>query len=158
MLPSFNAGGLSIVVLIVGVALVLFGVGATARQIWLNSRSTFVPRPAPLLEKIAVATIGIIGFASLVSIVVIVAVGERVSPKHTSLLALFFAALASPAALWRTRFRGAAEGMATATLGAAIVIAGFSIGPLLVPFGLLTAAGALQNLRARHLSVSKRVN
>ena len=58
-----------------------------------------------------------------------------------TLLATVFAvlilAIALPALLWNSRWRKAAEGVATAALSVDAILAGFSIGPLFVPLVIL---------------------
>jgi hypothetical protein len=51
--------------------------------------------------------------------------------------AVLILAIALPALLWNSRWRKAAEGVATAALSVDAILAGFSIGPLFVPLVIL---------------------
>jgi hypothetical protein len=89
----------------------------------------------------AVAVLGALG--------ILLTILKRQPPP--TVLATVFAVLvlvtALPALLWNSRWRRSAEGVATAALATDAILAGFSIGPLLVPLVLLMIWVCVERIR-----------
>ena len=106
---------------------------------------------------VAVAALGLFGFGETT-----VRRGVALTPLAALFTAMIFL-LAAPGMLWRTRWRGVGEGVATISISAAAILAGFSIGFLFVPLVMLMIWICSQALRkevadrkAGHLSRGRR--
>jgi uncharacterized membrane protein len=106
--------------------------------------------PTPILERIAVGICAPISVLGLVVAFQTVRFRTPSDPPYWPLSVLFVLAtivMGLPAVLWKTRFRLAAEGLATIALAVASTIAGFSIGFIFVPLTVLMIWICVQHLR-----------
>jgi hypothetical protein len=95
---------------------------------------------------VGVAALGLFGFGETML---------RRGPDLSPLAVLFTAAillLATPGFLWRTRWREVGEGVATIAVSVAAILAGFSMGFLLVPLVVLMMCICVQALRRPRLA------
>jgi len=89
---------------------------------------------------VGVAALGLFGF------------GETIIQRSISLtplaglFTLMIFLLAAPGFLWRTRWRGAGEGVATIAVSVAAILSGFSMGFMLVPLVILMMVICIQAL------------
>ena len=90
---------------------------------------------------VAVAALGLFGFGETT-----VRRGIGLAPLAALFTAMIFL-LAAPGMLWRTRWRGVGEGVATIAISVAAILAGFSIGFLFVPLVILMMCICVQALR-----------
>ena len=127
----------------------LAGALICGRQAWARNSLTPAPSSSPLLERIAVFLNGGLAILCLVGILVVVARSRRTSPMYFAVSVASLLVIASPLFLWRSPWRGFAEGAAILALGVLLIVSGFSFGPYLVPFALLLVLGAVQGDRAR---------
>jgi hypothetical protein len=135
--------------LLIGIAIALVGALLCGRQAW--SRNSIKPAhsSSPILERIAVFLNSGLAILFLLGILVAVARSRRTSPMYFAVSVASLLIIASPFFLWRSPWRGFAEGAATMGLGVLIILGGFSFGPYVVPFALLMILGAVQAERGR---------
>jgi len=103
----------------------------------------------PILERIAVGICAPISVLGLVVAFQTVRLRTPSDPPYRPLSVVFVLAtivVGLPAVLWKTRFRLAAEGLATIALAVASTIAGFSIGFIFVPLTVLMIWICVQHL------------
>jgi hypothetical protein len=136
-------------VFLIGIAIALIGALICGKQVWARNSLTPVPSSSPILERFAVFLNGGLAILCLVGILVAVARSRRIGPVYFAVSIASLLIIASPLFLWRSPWRGFAEGAAILALGTLITLGGFSFGLYLVPFALLMILGAVQADRAR---------
>ncbi len=138
-------------------------VGLVGIVVGLLTAVRLVPRSASpylaeagLVERIAVgfcAGVAMLGFLGTIETVF------AKKPDFPPLAMLFAVAIllcGLPAVLWKSRWRGVAEGVATVSIAAAAILSGFSIGFLFVPLVTLMIWVCTQRLWADARSRQKR--
>jgi hypothetical protein len=133
--------------LLIGIVIALVGALICGTKVWARNSISRAPSSSPMLERIAVFLDGGLATICLVGILVAVALSRRTSPTYFAVSVASLLVIASPLFLWRSHWRGFAEGAAVVALGGLIVVSGFSFGPYLVPFALLMILGAVQAAR-----------
>jgi len=114
------------------------------------------PAEAALVERIAVglcAGVAMLGFLGTIETVF------AKKPDFPPLAMLFAVAIllcSLPAVLWKSRWRGVAEGVATVSIALAAILSGFSIGFLFVPLVILMIWVCVQRIWADERSRQKR--
>ena len=100
-----------------------------------------------LLERIAVGLCGGVAVLGLIGTMETLLTRRPDFPPLavTFVLAVILSGL--PAVVWRSRWRGAAEGVATISIAAAAILSGFSIGFLFVPLVILMIWVCVLHLR-----------
>ena len=93
----------------------------------------------------AVAALGLFGFGEIS-----VRSGAPLTPLAALFTAMIFL-LAAPGMLWRTRWRGVGEGVATIAISVAAILSGFTMGFLLEPLVILMIWICIQALRPRKI-------
>ena len=114
------------------------------------------PAEAALVERIAVglcAGVAMLGFLGTIETVF------AKKPDFPPLAMLFAVAIllcSLPAVLWKSRWRGVAEGVATVSIALAAILSGFSIGFLFVPLVILMIWVCTRQIWADERSRQKR--
>ena len=109
-----------------------------------------------LLERIAVGLCGGVAVLGLIGTMETLLTRRPDFPPLavTFVLAVILSGL--PAVVWRSRWRGAAEGVATISIATAAILSGFSIGFLFVPLVILMVWVCVLHLRVALRSSVKR--
>jgi len=132
---------------LIGIGLGLF----TAVRLVPRAASQALPETG-LVERIAVGLCA--GVAMLGVLGTIESVFTR-RPDFPPLAVLFAVAVilsGLPALAWKSPWRGAAEGVATASIASAAILSGFSIGFFFVPLVILMIWVCIQRLRLKSTS------
>ena len=114
------------------------------------------PAEAGLVERIAVglcAGVAMLGFLGTIETIF------AKKPDFPPLAMLFSVAIllcGLPAVLWKSRWRGVAEGVATVSIAVAAILSGFSIGFLFVPLVILMIWVCTRQIWADERSRQKR--
>ena len=126
-----------LVILDLPVSLFAIVVGlVTAVRSALRSDAT-VPAYLGLVERIAVGLCGGVAFLGFFGLVETVLTRRPDFPPLAIVFAICILALSWPAFAWKSRWRGAAEGVATICVATAAILSGFTIGFMFVPLVLL---------------------
>jgi hypothetical protein len=130
---------------IIGLLLAIAGTALILKH--AVSPSAVVGDPnAPLVERIAVVVNGGLALGFLVVMLVLAAI-RGTSPQYFAASVSILMGIAAPLILWRTRWRGIAEGMAIIALGVLIYLSSASYGLYLIPFAILLIVGAAKGLK-----------
>ena len=136
---------------LIGIAVGIFTVGRETVRLRTSS-----PIDLGLVERIAVglcAGVAMLGFLGTIETLLL----KR--PDFPPLAILFAASVilsALPAILWKSRWRGAAEGAATVFIATAAILSGFTIGFMFVPLvALMIWVCFLRVFRGRRPSSSE---
>ena len=140
---------LQFLILPVGVVGIAVGLFTAVRFLLRNPRTR---HDAGIVEALAV---GLCGGVAALGILGLIESFRTVRPDFPPLAAAFTVAVlfcGLPAILWKSRWRVVAEGIATLSIAVAAILAGFSIGFLLVPLVLLMIWVCFARLRAAYRS------
>jgi hypothetical protein len=138
-----------LLILPVGVIGIAIGLLTAVRFLLRNPRTQY---DGGLVESVAV---GLAGGVAALGLLGLVESFRTVRPDFPPLAAAFTVAVlfcGLPAILWKSRWRVVAEGIATVSIAVAAILAGFSIGFLLVPLVALMIWVCFARLRAAYRS------
>jgi len=131
---------------IIGLLLLTVGMALILKHL-VSPGAVIADSKAPLVERIAVVVTGGAALGFLVLVILLAAIMGRTSPQFFAASVSILLGIAAPLFLWRTRWRGIAEGMAIIALGALIYLSSASYGLYLIPFAILLMVGAAKGLR-----------
>jgi hypothetical protein len=134
-------------------------VGLIAIVVGLITAIRLVPRPAlqnlpeiGLVERIGVGLCAGVAMLGLLGTIESVFTRRPDFPPLAVLFAVAVILCGLPAILWKSSWRGVAEGVGTVSIACAAILAGFSIGFLFVPLVILMIWVCILRLRAARRS------
>jgi hypothetical protein len=131
---------------IIGLLVAIAGVALVLKHALLARTANVANAQAPLIERIAVFATGGIALAWLVAMLVLVGISGRTTPQFFAATISILSAIAAPLVLWRTRWRGIAEGAAIIALGVLVYLTSATFGLYLIPFAFLLMVGAAKGV------------
>jgi hypothetical protein len=126
---------------IIGLLLAIAGAALILKQLWARVPNV-AEGQAPLLELLAVAVNGGTALVGLVAVLFLVATSRQTFPQFFAATVLILLTISLPLILWRTRWRGIAEGAAVMALGVLVYLTSATFGLYLIPFAFLLIVGA----------------